>query len=123
MKRFLPILAVLVLWVFLASDGLARRDDRAVRVQGRKAVDPRQCVALVIGNSQYRNISALRNPQNDAEDMAAALRGSGFKVSLLLNGTRKKMNKAIRKFGNRLRKGATPSAKGGPLGFRILRIQ
>jgi len=105
MKRFLSIIASLALLVSLASDGLAQRDDRAVRVQGREAADPRQRVALVIGNAQYKNISALRNPQNDARDMAAALRASGFQVTLLLNGTRKRMNLAIRAFGNKLRRG------------------
>jgi uncharacterized caspase-like protein len=30
-------------------------------------------VALVTGNSGYKNASELANPRNDAEDMAAAL--------------------------------------------------
>ena len=36
-------------------------------------------VALVIGNSNYKN-SPLKNPVNDARDMAAKLRGLGFTV-------------------------------------------
>jgi len=35
-------------------------------------------VALVIGNSAYRNVAALPNPVNDASDVAAVLRGLGF---------------------------------------------
>ena len=37
-------------------------------------------VALVVGNSDYRYTSGLRNPRNDASDMATALRGLGFSV-------------------------------------------
>ena len=36
-------------------------------------------VALVIGNSNYKN-SPLKNPVNDARDMAVKLRGLGFTV-------------------------------------------
>jgi Caspase domain len=37
-------------------------------------------VALVIGNGAYKNVPALPNPPNDAMDVAAALRRSGFDV-------------------------------------------
>ena len=37
-------------------------------------------VALVIGNSSYQHVSALRNPGNDAADIAGALRNLGFEV-------------------------------------------
>jgi tetratricopeptide (TPR) repeat protein len=37
-------------------------------------------IALVIGNSKYRFTSGLTNPQNDANDIAAALRDLGFRV-------------------------------------------
>lgn len=42
-------------------------------------VVPERRVALVIGNSAYKT-GALRNPVNDARDMAAAWRGVGFEV-------------------------------------------
>ena len=32
-------------------------------------------VALVVGNSTYRNAPELTNPKNDASDMASALKG------------------------------------------------
>src|SRR5208337_937166 len=35
-------------------------------------------VALVIGNGAYRDAPALPNPHNDAEDVAASLKRSGF---------------------------------------------
>jgi len=37
-------------------------------------------VALVVGNSGYVHAATLRNPRNDAEDMAATLRKLGFEV-------------------------------------------
>jgi hypothetical protein len=37
-------------------------------------------VALVIGNGAYKNVPTLPNPPNDATDVAAALRRSGFDV-------------------------------------------
>jgi Caspase domain len=37
-------------------------------------------VALVIGNGAYKNVPQLPNPPNDAADVAAALRQSGFDV-------------------------------------------
>ena len=42
--------------------------------------DGEKRVALVIGNSNYRNVAQLRNPRQDAEDMTAALEEMGFKV-------------------------------------------
>jgi len=49
------------------------------------ASDPRgaaaaERVALVIGNSAYRSASALKNPRNDADAIAAALERLDFKV-------------------------------------------
>ena len=37
-------------------------------------------IALVIGNSNYRYVTPLRNPRQDAEDMTAALQEIGFEV-------------------------------------------
>jgi uncharacterized caspase-like protein len=42
-------------------------------------------VALVIGNAQYVNTIALRNPANDAEDIASMLRQLGFEVMVGLD--------------------------------------
>ena len=37
-------------------------------------------MALVIGNGAYANAAQLPNPRNDAEDVAAALKRSGFET-------------------------------------------
>lgn len=42
--------------------------------------DASERVALVIGNSNYQNTRALRNPANDSADMATSLRQLGFDV-------------------------------------------
>jgi uncharacterized caspase-like protein len=39
-------------------------------------------VALVIGNGLYRNVPRLPNPPNDANDVAAALKRSGFDTTV-----------------------------------------
>ncbi|MCP4183118.1 MAG: hypothetical protein GY761_07340 [Hyphomicrobiales bacterium] len=39
-------------------------------------------VALVAGNSAYENAAPLRNPRNDAEDLADKLKSQGFEVVL-----------------------------------------
>ena len=52
-------------------------------------------VALVIGNSAYRNVPTLPNPANDAGDVAAALKRLGFAVNLIINGSFDEMRRAL----------------------------
>ena len=61
-----------------------------------------QKFALVIGNSRYTGISSLANPENDANDMEAALRALGFTVTKVLNGSRAQMETAMVNFKQRL---------------------
>ncbi len=64
-------------------------------------------VALVIGNSDYAK-SPLKNPRNDAEDMAAILRKTGFDVTHLQNLDRRGMARSISQFARNLEQsGAT----------------
>lgn len=59
--------------------------------------------ALVIGNSQYpKEIGELRNPVNDATDMAAELEKSNFEVQLLINATYGQIRASLLKFKERL---------------------
>jgi hypothetical protein len=60
-------------------------------------------VALVIGNSTYPNVP-LKNPANDARDLADALKGLGFSVTLVIDGDLAAMSRAIRDFGNAIKK-------------------
>jgi len=64
-----------------------------------------QRLALVIGNSTY-GFAPLKNPVNDASDMASALHQLGFTVILKKNVNLKDMEAAISDFGKRLKKGS-----------------
>ena len=55
--------------------------------------------ALVIGNGKYAT-GPLRNPANDAADMAAALKEIGFKVTLATDANKKTMFQLIDQFGS-----------------------
>ena len=59
------------------------------------ANEPRH--ALVVGNANYRE-APLRNPVNDATDMAATLRTLGFTVTLLTDADNRRLRAAIREF-------------------------
>lgn len=54
-------------------------------------------IALVIGNAAYAGAAALANPANDAKAMGEALRGLGFAVVEIRDGSRAQMAEAIGK--------------------------
>lgn len=77
---------------------LPRNDVPAFRPQTAYQ-PPGSRVALVIGNSSYRNVSNLPNPQRDAAQIADTLRSVGFQnVMLATDLTRDKMISALRDF-------------------------
>src|SRR6201996_5141719 len=56
-------------------------------------------VALVVGNTQYKNPSlVLLNPRNDAEDVAAVLRSLDFDVVLTVDATKRDFDLAMTQF-------------------------
>ncbi len=57
--------------------------------------------ALVIGNSRY-NFSPLRNPENDAQDMARVLKLAGFDVMTVLNASREQIDQSVTQFSQKL---------------------
>ena len=59
-------------------------------------------VALVIGNSSYRHAPELKNPRNDAADVAAALERLGFKLVRGLDLDKTGMERTIRDFAGAL---------------------
>jgi hypothetical protein len=75
--------AVVALLMLLLLPSLARAEKR---------------VALVIGNAAYRSMPALRNPGNDAQDIARALREVGFEVILGTDLSRAAMNERLDQF-------------------------
>jgi uncharacterized caspase-like protein len=58
--------------------------------------------ALVIGNAAYASVPALRNPGNDAQAVAQALRALGFEVTILRDATREQMQGGIDAFAREL---------------------
>ena len=86
-KRILIWLTTLVvILVFLTpSTSLSTQDRR---------------IALVIGNGAYKS-SPLRNPVNDATDIANAPRNLGFSVILKTNANQRTMEESIRDFGKK----------------------
>ena len=96
MKSFLNTFTLMFIFIFLfPSSGLSLRETEL------KATETKR-LALVIGNGAYK-IGPLKNPANDAQDMANALTETGFEVIHKENANRKVMKKAIRDFGRLLR--------------------
>ena len=61
-------------------------------------------VALVIGNSAYKNVARLQNPANDAAAVAGMFKSAGFDtVESRLNVTVSELRKTLREFGNKSR--------------------
>ena len=62
--------------------------------------------ALVIGNSSYsKEIGVLKNPVNDATDMAKALKDMNFEVTLITDATYGKIRVEMMKFRDKLNMG------------------
>lgn len=58
-------------------------------------------VALVIGNSDYKNVFSLKNPVNDAADIGDALKRIGFDVTALSNAPVADMRRTLKAFGDK----------------------
>jgi hypothetical protein len=94
----LTIMLALGLWG-AAVQPLADAAETA-QAQKNDATPPR--LALVIGNSDYPT-APLRNPVNDAAEIARKLQELGFAVTLLTNVGLRPMERAIVKFGKQLK--------------------
>lgn len=55
-------------------------------------------IALVIGNSNYTNVSKLGNPQNDANDIGSVLQKLNFDVTKVLDANLIEIQKAVNDF-------------------------
>ena len=89
------LIILLLTCVGIASAGEPQRSAGMAATGGEKRV------ALVIGNSAYKE-APLKNPVNDARDVASALRKLGFEVIEKTNVSQKEMNRAIVQFGEKL---------------------
>jgi uncharacterized caspase-like protein len=79
-------------------------DRQLVQTSSPRASNVRR-IALVIGNGAYTNAPRLKNPPNDARDMAATLKTLGFDVSSGVNLNQREMKRLIREFGQKLKAG------------------
>lgn len=77
-------------------------EDPVTTIEDENASEKR--TALVIGNAEYVRVPALRNPKNDAIDIASTLKKFDFEVELLTDISEEEMAIAIREFGDRLKK-------------------
>jgi hypothetical protein len=68
-----------------------------------------QLNALVIGNAEYDSGNDLKNPTNDADDIAKVLADGGFSVTKLINADFKAMKKALKAFQAASEDGGTVS--------------
>ncbi len=81
MSRFCVFLAALILVTLTTFEASADRR-----------------VALVIGNSEYREIPALKNPDKDAGDVASTFRMAGFDVFVAKDLTRLQFEERFRTY-------------------------
>jgi hypothetical protein len=66
------------------------------------ATGPEQRVALVIGNSNYRNVAQLPNPANDARAVSQLLNSAGFEVVQATDLGHDQMIDVLRAFSNKI---------------------
>ena len=58
----------------------------------------RRLTALVIGNAAYEGSSKLKNPGNDADDVAAKLNVCGFEVVKMIDCSNTDLDRALKRF-------------------------
>lgn len=80
------------------------QSSKSIRKTASTTTDSGPRTALVIGNAKYSS-APLKNPVNDARDIAKSLDDLGFDVTLLLDAGQNKMRRAINNFGRTLRDG------------------
>lgn len=63
---------------------------------------PEQRIALVIGNSNYRNVTHLSNPANDAKAVARLLNAAGFEVISATDLSHNEMIEVVQDFSGKI---------------------
>ena len=103
-----PLVVLIAMSLFFGSaSSTAQQDNRQLnreKVQQSKPASERR-IALVIGNGAYTGAPPLKDPPNDARDMAATLKTLGFEVASGVNVNQGEMKRLIREFGQSLKGG------------------
>jgi len=108
LEGLLTVIA-LILLCMPTPHSTAQQDNRQLNreqtQQSNRASEHR--TALVIGNGAYTSAPPLKNPPNDARDMAATLRALGFDVTSGINVNQRELKRLIREFGQKLKAGGS----------------
>jgi formylglycine-generating enzyme required for sulfatase activity len=100
------MIAVAGLLILLPGSSHAHQDRQLVQNAPTTANNSKR-LALVIGNGAYTSAPPLKNPPNDARDMAASLKALGFDVTSGINVNQRDMKRLIREFGQKLKAGGS----------------
>jgi len=106
MKRQSRILFAGWLLLIWATPVIIAQSTRQL-AQGPQTQTSQKRLALVIGNGSYTSAPLLKNPPNDARDMAATLTALGFEVSSGINVNQREMKRLVREFGQKLKGGGS----------------
>ena len=106
MKRRSLILFTGWLLLIWATPVIVAQSTRQL-TQGQQTQTSQKRLALVIGNGSYTSAPLLKNPPNDARDMAATLTALGFEVSSGINVNQREMKRLVREFGQKLKGGGS----------------
>ncbi len=100
----LRTVALAIIFAFLLNSSAVAQQGRDLQLSQTARQTSGKRTALVIGNGTYTS-SPLKNPPNDAADMAKALSSVGFTVEHGVNLTQRQMKAIIREFGQKLKAG------------------
>ncbi len=98
-----PIVTLLL----LLMNAFGQQPDRQLVQNNSQSGASSKRIALVIGNGAYTTAPPLKNPPNDARDMAATLKTLGFDVTSGVNLNQRDMKRLIREFGLKLKTGGS----------------
>ncbi|HUX96786.1 MAG TPA: caspase family protein [Bacteroidales bacterium] len=88
--------------IYVSATNIAGTNRSEQRVIKFEAGIKDKRLALVFGNSVYRNNTTLKNPVNDANLMEGTLKELGFDVIKRLNAGKDEMEEAVREFTEKL---------------------
>lgn len=103
-RNSLTPFSLLIILAFMLVLPLIQIAEAQTDGRGQKAQQKESRTALIIGNSAYTD-APLRNPVNDARDMAQVLRELDFDVTYGENLSQNEMKRSIRSFGDKIRNG------------------
>lgn len=111
-NRFFNILLVVALFCgVLTAPAFAQKQSKAwVEAASKPSpVAGQKRLALILGNANYGGDNSLKNPENDAKDIAVALGELGFASTVVLDGSLQQMSNAVHAFADKIRAAGSQS--------------